>query len=563
MAQIKGNGDKQYHETALLVDRNGYAIDSDNPLRISLGTDNVTITGNVNIGTTVEISNNEGSPIPTHAHLFDENDSEYSATNPLTIAGIVDVDAFGSIDISGSTMPIDGVVDVDEFGGIDITGSTMPVSGTVNIGTIPEVEIKNDSNNPISIIGTTINPWGRTVLTVDDDTVQHTSHNRRKVSTYEITDFATFPFSKNEVDFDEQITGTSSSTHQPYLGMVQLSVGGSAGDQVIRQTRRVQRYLPGRGNEASFSVILDSVTAGVRTRVGVFDTYNGVYFEHDGTDYYCVIRRNTAGGVVEERVARADWSDDKMDGTGPSGITINYSNIQLMVIEYEWYGAGQVEWKFVIDNNAFAVHKINHANLYDHTWASGGAFPVRYELTNVTGATGTHTMLQGSHSFLTEGTTTLLGRQSSISSPTTGYNLATAGTFYPVLAIRLKSTALNSVVIPDEFAAGLLDKTDMFIRVIERPTTVTGGTWISAGAESPIEYNITATSFTGGTIASTKFISEKQMGESITFPERTITQIGRKTTTVIGDTSEVFMIAAAATDNDKDAWVSLGWIEVR
>jgi hypothetical protein len=103
----------------------------------------------------------------------------------------------------------------------------------------------------------------------------------------------------------------------------------------------------------------------------------------------------------------------------------------------------------------------------------------------------------------------------------------------------------------------------MFIKVIERPTAVIGGTWVSMGVDSPVEYNITATSFTGGTTASTKFISEKQMGESLTFPERAITQIGRKTTTTIGDTSEIFLIAAAATNDNKDAWASLGWIEVR
>lgn len=424
-------------------------------------------------------------------------------------------------------------------------------------------EIKNDEGNPIPVVGTTTNPWGRQVIQVDDDSVQHTSRNRRKVSTYEVTDFATFPFTKNENDFDELITGTASSTHKPYLGMVELSVGSSVGDQLVRQTRRVQRYLPGRANEASFAVILDGVAAGIRTRVGVFDDTNGAYFEHDGTDYYCVIRRNTAGGVVEERIARANWSNDTLDGTGPSGITIDYSKIQVMVIEYEWYGAGQVEWKFVIDNNAYSVHKANHANAIDYTWAAYGSFPIRYELTNVTGATGTHTMNQGSHSFLTEGTTTLLGRQLSISSPVTGYSLAAAGTFYPVVAIRLKSTALNSVVIPDEYALGTLDKTDIFVKVIERASSVTGGTWISAGPDSPIEYNLTATSWTNGNIASTAFISEKQMGAKIYFPERAITQIGRSTTTTIGDTSEIFLLAASATDVNKDAWVSLGWIEVR
>ena len=551
MAQVRDSSHGLHETTVLVVD--GVPVDGTTPLPVTLGSDSITITGSVNVGTTVEISNNEGAPIPINGTVTVVNTHEEALHSHI--------DEMGSIDLSGTALPIDGVVDVDEFGGIDITGSTLPVSGTVNIGTMPEVSISTAS--PMPVVGTTMNPWGKATLTVDDDTVQHTSHNRRKVSTYEITDFATFLFSKNDNDFDEQITGTASSTHQPYLGMVQLSVGGSVGDQIVRQTRRVQRYLPGRANEASIAIILNNTSAGIRSRFGVFDQYNGAYFEHDGTDYSVVIRRNTASGIVEERIARSNWNQDKLDGTGPSGIIGDPTAIQMLVIEYEWYGAGQVDFKFVIDNNAHSVHQFNHANRHDHTWASYGSFPIRYELTNVTGATGTHTVLHGSHSFLTEGTTSLLGKQLSISSPTTGYNLATAGTFYPVVAIRLKSTGLNSVVIPDEFAAGLLDKTDMFVRVIERPTTVTGGTWISVGPESPLEYNLTATSFTGGTISSTKFVSEKQMGESITFPERAITQIGRKTTTTIGDTSEVFLIAAAATNNDKDAWISLGWIEVR
>ena len=551
MAQVRDSSHGLHETTVLVVD--GVPVDGTTPLPVTLGSDSITITGSVNVGTTVEISNNEGAPIPINGTVTVVNTHEEALHSHI--------DEMGSIDLSGTALPIDGVVDVDEFGGIDITGSTLPVSGTVNIGTMPEVSISTAS--PMPVVGTTMNPWGKATLTVDDDTVQHTSHNRRKVSTYEITDFATFLFSKNDNDFDEQITGTASSTHQPYLGMVQLSVGGSVGDQIVRQTRRVQRYLPGRANEASIAIILNNTSAGIRSRFGVFDEYNGAYFEHDGTDYSVVIRRNTASGIVEERIARSNWNQDKLDGTGPSGIIGDPTAIQMLVIEYEWYGAGQVDFKFVIDNNAHSVHQFNHANRHDHTWASYGSFPIRYELTNVAGTSGTHTVLHGSHSFLTEGTTSLLGKQLSISSPTTGYNLATAGTFYPVVAIRLKSTGLNSVVIPDEFAAGLLDKTDMFIRVIERPTTVTGGTWISVGPESPLEYNLTATSYTGGTIASTQFVSEKQMGQSITFPERAITQIGRKTTTTIGDTSEVFLIAAAATNNDKDAWISLGWIEVR
>lgn len=425
---------------------------------------------------------------------------------------------------------------------------------------IHEVNLLAHTNGEVV---TTVNPWGRTVVTVDDDTVQHTSKNRRKVSTFEVTDFVTFKTGKDTRIWDEKTTGTASSTHEPYLGMVRLEVGSDAGDEVIRQTKRVQRYIPGRQSEVSMAVIFGTPTTGVRRRFGLFDENDGAYFEDGGNGiYYVVTRRNTAGGVVEDRVARENWNVDKLDGTGPTGIVVDPDNVQLICIEYEWYGAGQVEFNFIIGNNKIPVHQFNHANNIPDTWSSTATLPVRIELTNVTGAAGTHTFYQGSHSFATEGTTTLLGRQRNISSDITGKTLTDANTFYPVVAIRLKSNSLNSVVIPDVFSGATLDNTNVFIRILE-DVTLTGGTWVSYSAESPVEYNITATSFTGGEVVDTKFISSGNMGESTGFPERSITQIQRKTTTTLGDTSTVFLIAIASTGSNKAGWASLGWIEVR
>jgi len=417
--------------------------------------------------------------------------------------------------------------------------------------------------NPFPVIGTTVNPFGKQVLTVDDDTVQHTSKNRRKVSTFEVTDFSKFNDDKDPGIWDELLTGTASSIHEPYLGMVRLQVGGNTGDQAIRQTKRVQRYIPGRQNEVSMSVIFGTPTVGVRRRMGIFDDVDGAFFEDggDGT-YYVVIRRNTASGVVENRVARENWNIDKLDGSGPSGITVAPDAIQLMSIEYEWYGAGQVEFNFVINNNKFPVHQFNHANITSTTWASSGSLPIRVELTNVTGTAGTHTLYQGSHSFSAEGITNLLGRQRDISSPLAGYTSTTANTFYPVVAIRLKTTSLRSVIIPDEYAGATLDNTSVFVRVIEG-ANITGGTWVSYGADSPIEYNITATGFTGGRTVSTQFVGVGNSGGKNVFPDRTVTQLQRNTTTTLGDTSSTFLIAIASTGANKSTWASLGWIEVR
>ena len=408
-------------------------------------------------------------------------------------------------------------------------------------------------------------PYGRPVLRIDDTTKQHTSKNRVKVSTYEVTDFATFTTGKDLDIWDEIVVGDdSSSEHDEYLGMVKMTVGPNVGDKVYRQTKRVQRYIPGRQGEVSMTMIFGTPTTGIRRRFGLFDDLNGFFFEDSGDGTYrCTTRRNSALGVVDEQsFARDDWNVDKLDGTGPSGITADPNNIQHMSIEYEWYGSGMIEWNFIIDNNKYPIHRIYHANRVPNTWAAKAALPVRIELENTGGTAGTHTFYQGSHSFSTEGMTELLGRQNSISTPITGKGTGSANTFTPMVAIRLKSTALDSVVLPDDFSAATLDNTNIFVRAIELPT-VTGGTWVSFGDDSAVEYNITATGYSGGNVLSTTFVNATNQGTIFTFPERSLTQLIRNTTTTLGDTSGIFLLAIASVGANKDAFASLGWIEVR
>jgi hypothetical protein len=408
-------------------------------------------------------------------------------------------------------------------------------------------------------------PYGQPVLRIDDTTKQHTSKNRVKISTYEVTDFATFTTGKDPDIWDELTSGTASSTHDPYLGMVKLEVGSDVGDKVYRQTKRVQRYIPGRQGEVSMTMIFGTPTTGIRRRFGMFDDLNGFYFEDSGDGTYrCTTRRNSALGVVDEvSYTRDEWNVDPLDGTGPSGIVADPTTIQHMSIEYEWYGSGMIEWNFIINNNKYPIHRIFHANTEQTTWSAKGALPVRIELENYGGAAGTHTFYQGSHSFATEGSTEILGRQESISNAITGTSTGnTANVFVPVVAIRLKSTALDSVVLPDEFSAATLDNTNIFVRAIELPT-LTGGTWVSMGPDSAVEYNITATGYSGGTVLSTIFVNATNQGNVFQFPERSLTQLLRNTTTTLGDTSGIFLIAVASTQANKSAFASLGWIEVR
>jgi len=80
------NTNRNIYEVMYLANgANGDVVSTGNPLPVSLGGEDVIITGNVSIPGSIEISNDEGNAIPTHSHLFDEDDVEYSNTNPFTI----------------------------------------------------------------------------------------------------------------------------------------------------------------------------------------------------------------------------------------------------------------------------------------------------------------------------------------------------------------------------------------------------------------------------------------------------------------------------------------------
>ena len=118
------------------------------------------------------------------------------------------------------------------------------------------------------------------------------------------------------------------------------------------------------------------------------------------------------------------------------------------------------------------------------------------------------------------------------------------------------------MVIPEFYAGATLDNTNVFIRILE-DATVTGGTWVSYDSESAVEYNLTGTAVSDGTILDTVYVNATNQGNVFKLPERGITQLIRNTTTTLGDTPATFVIALATTNANKDGWASLGWIEVR
>ncbi len=388
---------------------------------------------------------------------------------------------------------------------------------------------------------------------------QFTGKNRFKVSPFQTSFFNTFQYGLETDVWETSTTGTASAVHNVNASNVTMSVGSTAGDRVIRQTRTVMRYIPGRASLVSFAIRLETPVEGVRRRFGVFDDENGAIFEDDGGTYACVLRSKASGSVVETRVTRDNWNGDKLDGTGPSQITASDTAVQMINIEYEWYGAGQVIFSYTIDGETHVIHKFNTANRQDNVWCSTPFLPIRVELENVTGAAGTHYIYQGSNSLTQEGEPEKLGTLISYSNPITGTTLPAANTFYPVISLRLKPSDLAGIVLPRSLQVATNDNTNVFWRLVENPT-LTGGTWIDhPNPDAITQVNTTATAATGGVTILSGF-TVGGGANLIELDDKAALQIGRSS---LGTVSDIYTLECASPNTNKSALAVLNWLEQR
>ncbi len=408
------------------------------------------------------------------------------------------------------------------------------------------VRIASDGNT-VTIGGTSVDAFGR--MRVSNPLTMFDSSHR---------------YADNNL-WVNSITGTAAATFSADEGLVNLTVGSANNDQIIRETTKVFAYQPGKSLLVMNTFVFGTAKTNLRQRCGYFGASNGLYFERDGTSLYLVERSSVSGSPVNTRVAQADWNQDKLDGTGPSGITLDASKAQILYMDVEWLGLGTVRMGFVIDGVFVPAHNFHHANLITTTYITTASLPLRYEMTNTGATASASTLKQVCSTVISEGGYELRGAQLSagntITSPKT---LTIAGTFYPVVSIRLKTTRLDAIVILTAISIlGITNNANYKWEVVASGTT-TGGTWVSAGTNSAVEYNITGTAFTVGTgriLATGFFQGSNQGSNSVDILKEALfaSQLERDPFTA---TAYELTLACTAASNGDQVLGSLDWEEI-
>lgn len=82
-------------------------------------------------------------------------------------------------------------------------------------------------------------------------------------------------------------------------------------------------------------------------------------------------------------IPQSEWNLDKCDGTGPSGYEIDITKMQMIGVQFTWYGAGFIDWMLRgPDGNYIFCHRLKGNNLNTEAYMRTGNLPVRYEVQN-------------------------------------------------------------------------------------------------------------------------------------------------------------------------------------
>jgi hypothetical protein len=302
-------------------------------------------------------------------------------------------------------------------------------------------------------------------------------------------------YDKNPLQVNEVTAGTATSIFNQEFARVRMSTSAN-NDLVIRQSKTHPIYQPGKSQlfEASFSNF--QLESNVIKRVGGFDSFSGSPYNSVFDGFF--LESNGVTNVISFQLWRSGtnifsadttvWDDSVFDPTN-----FNWSNTNLMMIDYQWLGVGRVRFGMNLSGQTIYFANYNCANNDPNVYMSSPNQPIRYEIRQLGVGSGYFDMLCSQVS--TEGALNGLYSTVGIQHQTTT-TLQNSDTKYPYIGYRLKQS-YHSVTSQYDFLSVLNTSNDNYLLTIEfNPTISTTPTWIDI-PNSPFQYAL----FTGATTA--------------------------------------------------------------
>jgi hypothetical protein len=469
------------------------------------------ITGNVNIGTMPNVNATVSGTVAV---------SSITGNLAGITANVTVVDGGGSI-------TVDGNVNANITGGnVTVSQGTSPWVVSGNVG------VTGTAN--VALGGTNLDAFGR--LRISEPFTLFDSQNRY-------------------IDGEQFSSLTATGGNVVYVAnesSFNLNVSSTNGSSVIRQSKTVQAYQPGKSLLTMNTFAMATLKANLRQRVGYFTEGNGIYFEANGTSLFLVIRSSTTGVVVEERIPQANWNGNTL----LSGTVLDPTLTQIFWNDVEWLGVGNVRAGFVINGQFIVCHTFQHANQPGNTtvYMTTATLNPRYEITNTAGTSGNSTMKQICSTVISEGGFTPTTKIGYVTNTTNVTRVSSANTLTSLCSIRLNPAYPDAVVVPAQIDLLLIDVRYGQFQLIENATFTTS--WSNV-ANSVVQTSIHSNTITDGTLVYAGLTSsrdEVEIGDDI----KKRLQLWRDT----AGTTSTLTLAVAYTQANSDLLWKFGWEEL-
>ena len=260
-----------------------------------------------------------------------------------------------------------------QFDNVDISGT----AGT-NIN-----EIKNTLNSGIDV----------NITNFSSNSAQIDAFGRQRIS----NPFTLADYSHVYGEDTELLTKTSGTNSNITFDINQakavLQVGTGTNDYTTHQSRMYHHYMPGKSQLTFQSFNFTGHRVGTNKRIGLFDDYNGIFFQQSGDGTLAFVLRNNVSGTVHDQIiTQNNWNIDKCNGSGTSQFNLDITKTQLFTADFQWLGVGRVRAGFVHDGQSIIAHEFYNSNNKPTVYWSNPNLPVRCEIRNYSAAVGIDSM---------------------------------------------------------------------------------------------------------------------------------------------------------------------------
>lgn len=190
-----------------------------------------------------------------------------------------------------------------------------------------------------------------------------------------------FTYNLNPLLFEQITSGAGAAiAHDATNRLASMTFTATPlGGQAYMQSYEYIPYQPSKSQLVFVTFNMNGSAANTLKFAGLSDGTNGYEFQNNGTDNRFVVYSASLAGTTV--VLQSSWNIDPLDGSGPSGITLDITRTQILVIDFQALYVGRVRMGFDIDGTIVYAHEFLNANNAIYPYIQTANLPVRCGMT--------------------------------------------------------------------------------------------------------------------------------------------------------------------------------------